>query len=362
MNFFNNSDQNQSQQPGAGESQNQIPAPFHAQGSQPPRIGTNRRARVQQNRYAVPTTMQYSESSQAEAGQQIDRLRHMNQPVPSALFADNPEPSSNPSNSQYIAINHNENNVDQTSALNDTAEDAFQQLANGQQDSAQPGVPATMFQENQAENNENELENTIEVNQSNRESIEEEKEEAKELKSFNYENQNNQERQGVEDTIRPNPNHQEEVNSESSVFTNDENPYKNIVIRRNEQFSTTEKEPSGQELNKRATPKTRRQSQPYNSNSQEKTEEKKRTTQPFGYTLGQSRGSNYASFIVPNYSDAMSIKSEPVQDSIKIPSSSYPISQSHTLNINDNTHTNSVSSFSVTNYEDSEFMIKAFQK
>lgn len=84
--------------------------------------------------------MHYSESSQAEAGQQIDRLNHFNQP--SNLLNENPEPASNPSNSQNIGMNNNDMNNDQTSA-SDSAEDVFQHFANGQQDSAQPGVPAT---------------------------------------------------------------------------------------------------------------------------------------------------------------------------------------------------------------------------
>lgn len=149
-----NPDQNQSQQPGAGESQNTTMPPFHAQGSQPPpRVGGGKKGRIQQNRYAVPTTMHYSESSQAEAGQQIDRLRHLNQPVPSALFNENPDIGSNPSNAQNIRppvfnienvqVDTPENHNEQMAALSENAEEMFQQFSNGQQDSAQPGVPAT---------------------------------------------------------------------------------------------------------------------------------------------------------------------------------------------------------------------------
>lgn len=149
-----NPDQNQSQQPGAGESQNTPMPPFHVQGSQPPpRVGGGKKGRIQQNRYAVPTTMQYSESSQAEAGQQIDRLRHLNQPVPSALFNENPDMGSNPSNAQNIRppilnienvnTEPSENHSEQMAALSENPDEMFQQFTNGQQDSAQPGVPAT---------------------------------------------------------------------------------------------------------------------------------------------------------------------------------------------------------------------------
>jgi hypothetical protein len=91
--------------------------------------------------------MHYSESSQAEAGQQIDRLRQINQPVPSALSNENPEPNPNPSNSQSIrspVVNSeiNEGNNEQMASPSE-GEEMLQQFANGQQDSAQPGVPPT---------------------------------------------------------------------------------------------------------------------------------------------------------------------------------------------------------------------------
>lgn len=91
--------------------------------------------------------MHYSESSQAEAGQQIDRLRQINQPVPSALFNENPEPNPNPSNAQSIrspVVNSEfiEGNNEQI-APSSEGEEMLHQFANGQQDSAQPGVPPT---------------------------------------------------------------------------------------------------------------------------------------------------------------------------------------------------------------------------
>ena len=149
QNPLGNTDQNQSQQPGAGESQNTPPPPFHTQeNQQPPRVRAGKKGRVQQNRYAVPSTMHYTESSQAEAGQQIDRLRNLNQPVPSALFNEHVDMGSNPSNSQNIMppvlnVENLEGHNEQMAALTDPNEEIFQQFTNGQQDSAQPGVPAT---------------------------------------------------------------------------------------------------------------------------------------------------------------------------------------------------------------------------
>jgi len=364
--IFANFDESAPQQPGAGESQNPIPAPFYAQGSQPPRAVGNRRARVQQNRYAVPTTMHYSESSQAEAGQQIDRLRHMNQPVPSALFSENPEPSSNPSNSQNFGINNNDIHNEQTILSSENAEDIFQQMANGQQDSAQPGVPPTyhptVVHETPSDSSYFNDDDTHETNQSNRDYAEEEKEEGKEFNPRKHENQSHQERQGVEDIIRP--NHQEEMQSEGNQYIHDENPYKNVATRKNEQFSPVEKGCSGLEMHKRITPRSRRQSNSNKISSFEKTEDKK-TSQPFGYNINQKASSNYASFVVPSsYSEKMSLyNTQQTPESSKLTSAYLQLNHSrNSENRSSNPHTESVSSFPVTNYEDSEFMIQAYQR
>ena len=278
--MFTNFEQNQSLQPGAGESQNPIPAPFYGQGSQPPRVGAGRRNRVQQNRYAVPSTMHYSESSQAEAGQQIDRLNHLNLPL--NLVNENPEPASNPSNSQNIGMNINEMNNDQTSA-SDSPDDIFQQLANGQQDSAQPGVPATFHlpSVHDAPHPELLVENNSDSNyQEERDHDMEEEKEAPKNNRKKFDNKNNQERKGAEEDIRS--NHQEEISADNNAYQNDETPYKNAVIRKNEQYSPREKEQTGLDTKKIFTPKMRRQSNPNNTNSYEKTEEKmKKQTQPF---------------------------------------------------------------------------------
>lgn len=303
--------------------------------------------------------MHYSESSQAEAGQQIDRLRHMSQPVPSALFVEQPEPLSNPSNSQNFAMGNNDNN-DQTSALNDSEEDV---LANGQQDSAQPGVPATMFHESHNENSpESSLENVIEANQSNRDQYELDYEESKEPKNDTTEHKNNQERQGIEDMIRP--NHQEEFIHEGFMQISEESPYKNSVIRRNEQFSTGEKESSSVDFSKKYSDgdKPKPQNALDSLHSFEKKEERKRTTQPFGYSMSTSKTTNFASFVVPSGFESLAYQSPPPESSGL--TSAY-LQMNHSRNSesrSSNPHTDSVSSFPVTNYEDSEFMIQAYQR
>lgn len=85
-------------------------------------------------------------------------------------------------------------------------------------------------------------------------------------------NKKNQDKQEVEETIRP--NHQEEMNAEINFYNNHDNPYKNAATRKNEQFSPREKDYSSLQNKHKFTPKTRRQSNPANTNSYEKTEEK----------------------------------------------------------------------------------------
>jgi hypothetical protein len=145
---FEMPEQTQPQQPGGGESQNTLPPPFFAQGSQPPRVPAGKKSRVQQNRYAVPNTMNYSESSQAEAGQQIDRMRQNFRPGPAALLNRVQNPPSNPSNAQNIrppvmAAESSEGNNEQTAPSSESVEEMFQQFTNEQQEGAQPGVPPT---------------------------------------------------------------------------------------------------------------------------------------------------------------------------------------------------------------------------
>ena len=251
-------------------------------------------------------------------------------------------------------------NNEQTSAIIDTPEEVFQQLANGQQDSAQPGVPATMFQENQIESNELVPENNNEINQSNHNSVEEDKEESKEVPNQYFEHKNNQERQGIEDTIRP--NHQEEMLNESSFSNNDDNPYKNQAIRKNEQFSFQEKDSAGQqEFSKKFTPKSRKQSKTSALSSNEKSEEKKKSTQPFGYSMTQSRGSNYGSFVAPSsFPETLPYQNQSQAEPVAL-TSAY-LQMSHSRNSNNPSSNTLTDSFQVTNYEDSEFMIQAYQR
>lgn len=294
-NPFGNQELNNSQQPGAGESKNTSSPPFHAQGSQPPRVGHARKTRVPQNRYAVPSTMHYSESSQAEAGQQIDRLRQTNQPVPSALINENPEVASNPSNSQNVPPINNEGGNDPMVMASGNNEDFLQQFANGQQDSAQPGVPATNNppnndeDENQDSENEHAMGNHDDDPQRD-EVVEEDKEEElgqteKEKFYEDYENSDSdrkQEKNKLENANRP--NHQEE----NFYDFKDDPPYENKAIRQNEQFSPAEKNLPGLEKIKKFNAGSRK---PSNGPS---------GGQPFGYNIGQQKSGNYATFVVPS--------------------------------------------------------------
>jgi hypothetical protein len=287
-------EQNNSQQPGAGESQNTSSTPFHAQGSQPPRVGHTRKARVQQNRYAVPSTMHYSESSQAEAGQQIDRLRQTNQPVPSALFNESPEMASNPSNSQNVPLVSNEGGNDPMVMASGNNDDFLQQFANGQQDSAQPGVPATNNPANNDDDNQDsENEHAMESHDDDLqrdEAVEEDKEEElgpnEEAKCYvNSQNSDSDGKKGKNRTENPNrPNHQEESNSDAK----EDEPYESRSIRQNEQFSPAEKGFPGLEKVKKFNAGSRK---PSNGPA---------TGQPFGYSIGEKKSGNYATFVVPS--------------------------------------------------------------
>jgi len=297
-NPFGSQEQNQSQQPGAGESQNTSSPPFPVQGNQPPRVAGSRRGRVQQNRYAVPTTMHYSESSQAEAGQQIDRLRHMNQPVPSALFNENPDVASNPSNSQNVPPVSSEGGNDPMTLASGSNDDVFGQLPNGQQDSAQPGVPATNHPATSEDNANQEVEGasnnlpgTFDLDSQERDEPHQEDtleqhdpiEEVKENTNIqDHHQESTHERQRVEDSIRP--NHQEELELE----VKEDSPYQNKVRRQNEQSSPSEKNISAQDNSNQFNSSSRRQSNGTGSN------------QPFGYNVGQQRSGNYGSFVIPN--------------------------------------------------------------
>ena len=143
----------------------------------------------------------------------------------------------------------------------------------------------------------------------------------------------NQERQGLEDEIRA--NHQEDPSPEQVVFNTD-NPYENTT-RKNEQFSPVEKEPSGLEFIKRYGPNSRKQSNGTSNPS----------NAPFGYTM-PNRSGTYSSFVgntEPSHLTA-----------------SYLRMSRNSPNPGSGGHTESVSSFPVTNYEDSEFMIQAYQR
>lgn len=294
--------------------------------------------------------MHYSESSQAEAGQQVDKLRHRNQPVPSALFSENPDPLSNPSNSQNFNVGMNEGNNDHIGSMNDPADDFFQQFANGQQDSAQPGVPATnntpAVEENDTQIVENmdipDNENDETDHNERSDNYEEDKqgdymlsEEAKDHSNFHSQGAkiSNQDKQGLEDEIRP--NHQEESTNESNNFTSD-NPYESYT-RKNEQYSPPEKsETPGLDYLTKFTVGSRKAS---NSGS---------NAGPFGYSM-QHRNREYGSFVGSTPST---------------PLTSAYLQLNHSRNSGNpsNSHTESVSSFPVTNYEDSEFMIQAYQR
>ena len=371
-NPFSSHGHNQPQQPGAGESQNTPPPPFNAQGSQPPRVGQGRRNRVQQNRYAVPTTMQYSESSQAEAGQQIDRLRHMNQPVPSALFNENSDPNSNPSNLPNIPPVSNDSNNEQITMPSENTEEGNQQFTNGQQDSAQPGVPATNNlvspPEEGAENDYAQNTFSTDVSPLNtNETLEEGKvghfagtEESKEHSNIQIpEKDNSQERQGVED---PSRHYYNENKIESSSY-NEDRFYSNKVPNQNDSHSPKDKETQGVNNSKKAG--HRRQSQGSNYDSNEKTEEKRKTiAQPFGYKMGTPKSGNHKSFVCSSsYTENLPYSSQASVDNSRLTSTYFQLNNSRNSGrLDSNTHTNSVSSFPVTNYEDSEFMIQAYQR
>ena len=377
-NPFGQSDQNQSQQPGAGESHNQLPSPFYVQGSQPPRVGPIKKSRVQQNRYAVPSTMHYSESSQAEAGQQIDRIRQLNQPVPSALFNENPEASSSPSNSQNIMPMREDQNNEEMVMHIEGNDDMYQQFINSQLDSAQPGVPATTnpapsFEDPLVEEVHQDLneDNYMHENKSNEKEEDFEDDKIGEYgthedfndsapHSHNFESEVTQERHTSDDLVRP--NHQEEMHSESNNIK-ETNTYDPKVVRRNEQFSPLEKD-SHHEYTVKSSMTSRKQSNSSTKAYIERTEEKKRPAhQPFGYDYGVPRSGNFATFIVPSsYSEQTPYISQSSMEGSKLTSALLQMNQSRNSEKNSLNRTDSISSFPVTNYEDSEFMIQAYQR
>lgn len=305
--------------------------------------------------------MHYSESSQAEAGQQIDRLRHMNQPVPSALFNENPDLGSNPSNSQNIPPASSDINNEQMAMPSDSNDEMFQHFSSSQQDSAQPGVPATnnppAAEENDNDSQEAEQHDNqrIEPNQQNKdENYEEEKvgdygynEESKEHSEVhNPEKEANQERQGLEDTIRP--NHQDEPRIESNNLKEDD-PYENQKsIRKNEQSAPFEKSPSSDHA-KRFTANSRKQSNGPTASSLASLHA------PFGYNLPPPRSGTFHSF-----AGSSAYTSQPGPDS-HLTSTYFQLNHSRNSGNPGSSH-ESVSSFPVTNYEDSEFMIQAYQR
>lgn len=357
-----------------------MPSPFYAQASQPPRVGPTKKTRVQQNRYAVPSTMHYSESSQAEAGQQIDRIRQMNQPVPSALFNENPEASSSPSNSQNV-LPLREDQVNEEFVMHIEGNDEiYQQLMSSQMDSAQPGVPATTNLSHSQEDptTEETYHNSHYDDFSQENKTHERVEEFEDCKideygmhedfnefsahSQNYESEATQERHSAEDMVRP--NHQEEmysdVNSLKEPASNDPK-----VIRKNEQFSPVQlKDSAHLEYSYKSSGSSRKQSSTKNAAHIERIEEKKRMMpQPFGYDYGMNRTGNFATFIVPSsYSEQTPYVSQSSMDGSKLTSALLQMSQSRNSEKNSLNRTDSVSSFPVTNYEDSEFMIQAYQR
>lgn len=144
----------------------------------------------------------------------------------------------------------------------------------------------------------------------------------------------NQERQGLEDEIRA--NHQNEPII-SPVELTAENLLENSPLRKNEQFSSTENEVSKPENTKPIVSYQRKSnSRSYvNSNT------------PFGYTM-PNRSETYSSFVE---------SSDP-----SLLTTSYMQMRRNTVNAGSRGHTESISSFPVTNYEDSEFMIQAYQR
>lgn len=319
--------------------------------------------------------MHYSESSQAEAGQQIDRIRQMNHPIPSALFSDNPDASSSPSNSQSVIPNkRDEGNNDQIPSSAESNDEMLQQFINGQQDSAQPGVPATYnvahsYEDPAPAEHDQDFadEDSREARHQDREDEPEEhklseyelNEEYKESSnSQNYEADFSQERQNVEDMIRP--NHQEESSTEASL--KEDSLYDSKVVRRNEQFSTLEKDSSSGEPENYTTKRRTFTDSNYDSNDRVE-DRKKQGTHPFGYDMHSARSANYNSFVMPgSYSEKSPYMASTNYENPQLTSSFLQLNQSRNSEKNSLNRTDSVSSFPVTNYEDSEFMIQAYQR
>lgn len=323
--------------------------------------------------------MNYSESSQAEAGQQIDRIRQMNQTIPSSLFNENPEASSSPSNSQNILPPREDHANEELAMHIEGNDEVYQQLANSQMDSAQPGVPATTnlsapiedplaeethhsshyddySQDNKAYEREEEFEDYKIDEYGAQEDFNESS-----AHSQNYESEVTQERHAAEDMVRP--NHQEEMYSDAHN-TKETSNYDSNVVRRNEQFSPLEiKDSASLEYSNKAS-SSRKQNSSKNLANIERTEEKKRSVnQPFGYEYGAHRTGNFATFIVPStYSEQTPYVSQSSMDGSKLTSALLQMSQSRNSEKNSLNRTDSVSSFPVTNYEDSEFMIQAYQR
>jgi hypothetical protein len=141
----------------------------------------------------------------------------------------------------------------------------------------------------------------------------------------------------LEDAIRP--NHQEESASEILDFSSD-NPYENTT-RKNEQFSSVEKESSGLEFIR----KMGKQPRGIDSNNGSTSN----LHGPFGYHL-PNRSGTYSSFAGQS-------------DNIQLTASYLQLNHSRNSgNPGSERHSESISSFHQTNYEDSEFMIQAYQR
>lgn len=93
-----------------------------------------------------------------------------------------------------------------------------------------------------------------------------------------------------------------------------------------------------------------------------KQKKNKKTTQPFRYDVPDPKDRQFGSFVAPSsYSESKNLYStQPSQQETSQISSAYLCLKSR--NASDNPHNDSISSFPVTNYEDSEFMIQAYQR